>query len=201
MFCPICNAEYRLGFTRCADCDVELVNGPQQPTRNEAPPPEKYGSLLWRGDDPHLYLFIVSSVGRELACYGRPQHPVSQSSAYNNFNRESAAGPFEVWVSEADLPRAKWIVDSAKEKWEQDPPGQSDIGNRGTENGEDADPIGVCPLCSAEFDSASSLCANCNVPLHVGRPRLVQQRSWLGCCNIGNSNLGPDFGVSKKQST
>jgi hypothetical protein len=25
MLCPNCKAEYRLGFTRCADCDVDLV--------------------------------------------------------------------------------------------------------------------------------------------------------------------------------
>src|ERR1700674_3116451 len=25
MFCPECKAEYRPGFTRCADCDVDLV--------------------------------------------------------------------------------------------------------------------------------------------------------------------------------
>jgi hypothetical protein len=26
MFCPICRAEYRRGFTRCSDCAVELVS-------------------------------------------------------------------------------------------------------------------------------------------------------------------------------
>jgi len=26
MYCPQCKAEYRQGFTRCADCDVELVH-------------------------------------------------------------------------------------------------------------------------------------------------------------------------------
>src|SRR5262245_29857016 len=26
MFCPQCKAEYRVGFTRCSDCDVELVD-------------------------------------------------------------------------------------------------------------------------------------------------------------------------------
>ena len=26
MFCPQCKAEYRAGFTKCSDCDVELVN-------------------------------------------------------------------------------------------------------------------------------------------------------------------------------
>jgi hypothetical protein len=25
MFCPLCKAEYRPGFTRCADCEVDLV--------------------------------------------------------------------------------------------------------------------------------------------------------------------------------
>jgi hypothetical protein len=26
MFCPQCKAEYRPGFNRCSDCDIELVN-------------------------------------------------------------------------------------------------------------------------------------------------------------------------------
>jgi hypothetical protein len=26
MFCPKCGCEYRAGFTRCADCDVDLVD-------------------------------------------------------------------------------------------------------------------------------------------------------------------------------
>src|ERR1700688_124213 len=29
MFCPECKAEYRAGFTRCADCDVDLVANQQ----------------------------------------------------------------------------------------------------------------------------------------------------------------------------
>ncbi len=26
MFCPVCRSEYREGFTRCVDCDVDLVD-------------------------------------------------------------------------------------------------------------------------------------------------------------------------------
>jgi len=26
MFCPKCKAEYRKGFNRCSDCDIELVS-------------------------------------------------------------------------------------------------------------------------------------------------------------------------------
>src|SRR5215212_10340674 len=31
MICPQCGSEYREGFTRCADCDVELVVPPPPP--------------------------------------------------------------------------------------------------------------------------------------------------------------------------
>ena len=36
MFCPECKAEYRVGFTTCSDCDVELVDALVEPV----PPPE-----------------------------------------------------------------------------------------------------------------------------------------------------------------
>jgi len=35
MFCPQCRAEYREGFSRCADCDIDLVE-----TLEPEPPPE-----------------------------------------------------------------------------------------------------------------------------------------------------------------
>ena len=31
MLCPQCKAEYRTGFTRCSDCDVDLVEEPSPP--------------------------------------------------------------------------------------------------------------------------------------------------------------------------
>jgi hypothetical protein len=31
MFCPECRAEYRPGFTRCSDCDVDLVHELPEP--------------------------------------------------------------------------------------------------------------------------------------------------------------------------
>ena len=33
MFCPVCKVEYRSGFSRCADCDAELVEAlPTEPS-------------------------------------------------------------------------------------------------------------------------------------------------------------------------
>ena len=43
MFCPNCRAEYRAGFTRCADCGAELVEliPPESPQTPEPPENER----------------------------------------------------------------------------------------------------------------------------------------------------------------
>ena len=56
MFCPQCKAEYRPGFTRCADCKVELVD--QLP---EAPSPEPYESV-WTGEDREGCVFACRAL-------------------------------------------------------------------------------------------------------------------------------------------
>jgi hypothetical protein len=63
MICPECKAEYRPGFTRCADCDVELVwEQPQQadsssPYASAQPgdPNEDPYCSFWKGDDPRIH--------------------------------------------------------------------------------------------------------------------------------------------------
>jgi hypothetical protein len=61
MFCPQCNAEYRPGFTRCADCDVELVNEPpqyaladQRPADPGDPNEDPFCSF-WKGEDARVH--------------------------------------------------------------------------------------------------------------------------------------------------
>jgi hypothetical protein len=59
MICPECKAEYRVGFTRCADCDVELVEAPvgalatmgavEDEARSEDPFCE-----FWKGEDARV---------------------------------------------------------------------------------------------------------------------------------------------------
>jgi hypothetical protein len=62
MFCPQCKAEYRPGFTRCADCDVELVNDPPQYALAGQPPPADPGDpnedpfcSFWKGEDARVH--------------------------------------------------------------------------------------------------------------------------------------------------
>jgi hypothetical protein len=62
MICPRCNAEYRAGFTRCADCGVQLVNdAPHFALTRHAPPPdpgdpnEDPFCSFWKGEDARVH--------------------------------------------------------------------------------------------------------------------------------------------------
>lgn len=61
MFCPQCNAEYRPGFTRCSDCDVDLVQDPphfalagKQPVEPGDPNEDPFCSF-WKGQDARVH--------------------------------------------------------------------------------------------------------------------------------------------------
>ncbi len=59
MFCPKCHAEYREGFTRCADCHIDLVPGPPpQPRRPQWPSP------MWFLPAVGFYLFGIVFVSQ-----------------------------------------------------------------------------------------------------------------------------------------
>ena len=49
-WCPKCGAEYREGFSVCADCDVELVDAPPAAKPREQTHPEVHGPFS-RDDD------------------------------------------------------------------------------------------------------------------------------------------------------
>ncbi len=58
MFCPSCKTEYRPGFTKCADCDIALVDhlpagGP--PGVQDAATDSEGRELLWSGLSSKLY--------------------------------------------------------------------------------------------------------------------------------------------------
>ena len=62
MICPSCKAEYRPGFTRCADCDVELVweqpeetASPTEGTVEPGDPNKDPFCSFWKGDDPRIH--------------------------------------------------------------------------------------------------------------------------------------------------
>jgi hypothetical protein len=63
MFCPECEAEYRPGFTRCSDCDVNLVESLEE-TEIHSNNPELSGTpeLLWTGTDARMRDGIIGAL-------------------------------------------------------------------------------------------------------------------------------------------
>lgn len=51
MFCPQCGAEYRQGFTRCSDCDVDLVVTPPDAADSEAAVSDADMEEVWAGTE------------------------------------------------------------------------------------------------------------------------------------------------------
>ncbi|HLZ49177.1 MAG TPA: hypothetical protein VKP61_00360 [Candidatus Acidoferrum sp.] len=71
MFCPQCKAEYRQGFTRCADCDIELVH---ELTANAIVAHERVVPgdsdedpfcSFWTGDDPRIHAELCELLEKE----------------------------------------------------------------------------------------------------------------------------------------
>ncbi|HXW56212.1 MAG TPA: hypothetical protein VEJ67_10715 [Candidatus Cybelea sp.] len=72
MFCPVCKAEYRLGFTHCSDCDVDLVENPADTLSGEASPEQAEPvALLWTGTDSGLQGAICDALDKADISYHR----------------------------------------------------------------------------------------------------------------------------------
>jgi len=63
MYCPRCKVEYRQGFTRCSDCDVELVHS-LPPTDEAVSKAISSGPLvpLWEGEDLALHTTLLEEL-------------------------------------------------------------------------------------------------------------------------------------------
>ena len=56
MFCPVCKAEYRPGFTRCSECDVALVERLDAAKAAFADPERRQdAALIWSGNDAQMF--------------------------------------------------------------------------------------------------------------------------------------------------
>jgi hypothetical protein len=63
MFCPQCHVEYRPGFARCSDCDVDLVpNLPESEKEISKPHPIGSIEMLWEGDDLALFKSLLGEL-------------------------------------------------------------------------------------------------------------------------------------------
>ena len=125
MYCPQCKAEYRQGFTRCADCEVELVH---------EPPPAAHGfgtagetgshgedsddpfCSFWRGDDPRIHAELCELLNEE----GIPHKTVRREDHLFNLNSKSG---FQIGIPFSQFEKAEAAIKDAygTEEEEQDP--------------------------------------------------------------------------------
>jgi hypothetical protein len=105
MFCPNCGIEYRPGFTRCNDCDVDLVD--QLPSADESAEGEAGDDsldLLWRGTQGGVF----NEIGLALEEAGIHYN---QEKLDARLTFSSGYAPLDIWVPAAELEAARKVLD------------------------------------------------------------------------------------------
>jgi hypothetical protein len=133
MFCPQCKAEYRQGFTRCADCDVALVDElPEEalvapePAAAPGDPDEDPFCSFWSGDDPRIHAELCElldkeriphrTVRREDHLFRISRYPAFQIGIpFSMFERAEAAVK-EAYDSEAETQDAALLLPYEKQR-------------------------------------------------------------------------------------
>lgn len=102
MFCPVCKAEYRQGFTHCVDCDVDLVwELPKEASEDEDP-----FCSFWKGEDPRVHAELCTVLDEA----GIPHHSVFRRDHLFNLRNYPA---YEVGVPFSLFERAENAVKEA----------------------------------------------------------------------------------------
>jgi len=115
MICPLCHAEYREGFTRCADCGAELIFSLAKESNEKSSPQQivtEFLVPLWRGEDSAVYEQIKESLSAEGISFSEIQSEEFQAPhvspfppiPYPNFG-------FEIRVMPSQLVSAGIILD------------------------------------------------------------------------------------------
>lgn len=169
MICPVCNAEYREGYTRCLECDARLVEpirlSSEASAAAKAPPKPSPPVVVWRGQDPVAFSAVVSALAdaniqyfefhnRDFtACLSRPMtlafygighievrvYPSDVEAAQEVV--EAALQPIAHVYTREELDEA---AESAEAQWDAAPePGRLDTSPAALEAGPDKSPVEV----------------------------------------------------------
>jgi hypothetical protein len=112
MVCPVCRAEYREGFTRCADCDAELVRelpraalARVEPVEPGVPDGDPFCSF-WKGEDPRVHAELCQLLEeKRIRC-----KTIRRQDHLFNWNTQTA---FEIGVPYSQYDRAEAAVQEA----------------------------------------------------------------------------------------
>ncbi|HUR80643.1 MAG TPA: DUF2007 domain-containing protein [Thermoanaerobaculia bacterium] len=111
MICPDCNSEYREGFTRCVDCDIDLIEIP-------LPEPEVNLVKIYEGGNPAV-LPLIESLLRdadiEFLARGQAVQELFALGSFGAGGGSNTSGPVELWVREDDAEAAKALIENPPE--------------------------------------------------------------------------------------
>ena len=127
MICPECGSEYREGFTRCSDCDIDLV----EPQPIEPPEPEVQLVKAWESSNAALiplYESLLQAAQIEFMVRGES---IQDLFGWGRFGSGSnlVVGPVEFWVREENVEEARAIAQSletSQELVENEPDGEGE---------------------------------------------------------------------------
>jgi len=198
MYCPQCKAEYRAGFTHCADCDVDLVHAfPEEDlSKRKRELPAGLTAVLWHGADAHFYLELLAALGgKRVPSLGRPTNPPTYRSFQEQPPDTQIGVEFEVRVSEKNLPFARWMLASLEESEKEDIEEQAeeDSGQDAVDADVSPEVMGICPLCEAQFTQACRGCPNCGVPLRAPRGAALKENPAKLLCNLPHPQFLADL--------
>ena len=104
MICPECGSEYREGFTRCSDCDIDLV----EPLPAE---PEMQLVEVWSGVNPAILPFVESLLAEAGIEYMKKFEGVQDFFAVGRISGLTPiVGPVEFWVRSDDEAQARELL-------------------------------------------------------------------------------------------
>lgn len=117
MICPQCKAEYRPGFTVCADCDVPLVAQLPTPPNGQADsaePGEDPFCAFWKGDDSRIHAELCELLDEQ----GIPHKTVRRADHLFNLNSRSA---FQIGIPFSFFEKAEAAIKEAYGSDEETP--------------------------------------------------------------------------------
>ena len=104
MICPTCNSEYREGFTRCSDCDVDLVEA-------IAGEPDVELVRVYSGSNPAIVPLIESLLDdAEIAFMKKFDGVQDFFAAGRLLGMNQIVGPVEFWVRADDADQARALL-------------------------------------------------------------------------------------------
>ncbi|HKM67682.1 MAG TPA: hypothetical protein VJX70_10990 [Candidatus Acidoferrum sp.] len=121
MVCPQCNAEYRPGFTRCADCGVDLVREPphyalaSRPAADPGDPAEDPYCSFWKGEDARVHAElceVLEEAGVPYKTVFRRDHLFN----FNNFPGYEVGVPFSLFEKAEKAVQEAYGAEDAEER-------------------------------------------------------------------------------------